>query len=48
VFEPRNLRWIRAYAMANRFPPDSIIKLCFGGEYLRAATRSVARDLGLR
>lgn len=33
VYEPGNLRWIRAYAQAGMFPKGSIIKLYFAGPY---------------
>jgi 3-keto-5-aminohexanoate cleavage enzyme len=34
VFEPGHLRWIVSYAERVGFPPGSIIKLYFGGEYM--------------
>ena len=33
IYEPGNLRWARAYALAGRFPAGSMIKLFFGGPY---------------
>ena len=33
IYEPGNLRWARAYALAGMFPAGSMIKLFFGGPY---------------
>ena len=33
IYEPGNLRWARAYALAGMFPVGSMIKLFFGGPY---------------
>ncbi|AYJ85477.1 hypothetical protein D3Y57_03660 (plasmid) [Sphingomonas paeninsulae] len=33
IYEPGQLRWVRAYAERNMFPAGTIIKLYFGGPY---------------
>ncbi|ALS65141.1 hypothetical protein DBB29_01275 [Pandoraea cepalis] len=47
VYEPGNLRWIRAYARAGKFPAGSIIKLYFGGDYLMGQDRVPGVTFGL-
>lgn len=34
LYEPGQLRWTLAYAKAGMFPPGSILKIYFGGDYL--------------
>jgi uncharacterized protein (DUF849 family) len=48
VYEPGNLRWIHAYAAAGKFPPGTIIKLYFGGEYMMGWHKQLGVTFGLR
>ncbi|OYW16819.1 MAG: hypothetical protein B7Z52_07865, partial [Burkholderiales bacterium 12-64-5] len=47
VYEPGNLRWIRAYAQAGMFPKGSIIKLYFAGPYSMGYDKVRAVNFGL-
>ncbi|MBA4763183.1 3-keto-5-aminohexanoate cleavage protein [Sphingomonas sp.] len=47
VYEPGNLRWIRAYAQAGMFPKGSIIKLYFAGPYSMGFDKVRAVNFGL-
>ena len=48
VYEPGNLRWIYAYATAGKFPPGTIIKLYFGGEYMMGWDKQPGVTFGMR
>jgi hypothetical protein len=47
VYEPGNLRWIRAYARAGRFPVGSLIKFYFGGDYVMGQDKVPGITFGL-
>lgn len=47
VFEPGNLRWIKPYALAGKFPQGTMIKLYFGGEYLMGGHKERGATFGL-
>jgi hypothetical protein len=47
IYEPGNLRWARAYALAGMFPAGSMIKLFFGGPYTIGLHRVPGVNFGL-
>ncbi|WP_050460672.1 3-keto-5-aminohexanoate cleavage protein [Herbaspirillum autotrophicum] len=47
VYEPGNLRWICAYARAGKFPPGSLIKFYFGGDYVMGQDKVPGITFGL-
>ena len=47
VYEPGQLRWVRAYAQAGKLPSGSMIKIYFGGEYVMGQHRVPGVAFGL-